>query len=59
MDNSSRIIELANRYLVTNVVSKVEPVVIEEGRGAYLKDIDGKEYIDCAPRFKADPEPDC
>ena len=47
MDNSSRIIELANRYLVTNVVSKVEPVVIEEGRGAYLKDIDGKEYIDC------------
>jgi len=47
LDNSSRIIELANRYLVTNVVSKVEPVVIEEGRGAYLKDIDGKEYIDC------------
>ena len=47
MDNFSRIIELANRYLVTNVVSKVEPVVIEEGRGAYLKDIDGKEYIDC------------
>jgi len=47
LDNFSRIIELANRYLVTNVVSKVEPVVIEEGRGAYLKDIDGKEYIDC------------
>jgi len=47
LDNFSRIIELANRYLVTNVVSKVEPVVIEEGRGAYLKDIDGKEYVDC------------
>jgi 4-aminobutyrate aminotransferase/(S)-3-amino-2-methylpropionate transaminase len=41
------IFEKANRYLMTSIVSKLEPVVVSEASGAIIKDIAGKEYIDC------------
>jgi 4-aminobutyrate aminotransferase len=41
------IIEKANKYLITSMVKKIEPVVVSEAKGAVIKDINGKEYIDC------------
>jgi 4-aminobutyrate aminotransferase len=32
---------------MTSCVKKLEPIVLVEGKGAKVKDIDGKEYIDC------------
>ena len=29
------------------MVSKIEPVVVDEAKGAIIKDVHGKEYIDC------------
>ena len=37
----------AGRYLITSMVSRIEPVVISEANGAVIKDVAGKEYIDC------------
>jgi len=33
--------------LITSMVSRIEPVVISEANGAVIKDVAGKEYIDC------------
>ena len=41
------IIEKAEKFLITTMVAKIEPIVVSEARGATLKDIAGKEYIDC------------
>ena len=41
------IIDKYRRYVITSCVKKLEPIVVSEGRGATLKDLDGKEYIDC------------
>ena len=35
------------KYIMTSCVKKLEPVVLVEGNGAVVKDIEGKEYIDC------------
>ncbi len=35
------------KYIITSCVKKLEPVVLVEGKGALVKDLDGKEYIDC------------
>ncbi|NIV95604.1 aminotransferase class III-fold pyridoxal phosphate-dependent enzyme, partial [candidate division KSB1 bacterium] len=35
------------KYIVTSCVKKLEPVVLVEGKGAIVKDLDGKEYLDC------------
>ncbi|MCS7102546.1 MAG: aspartate aminotransferase family protein [Candidatus Korarchaeum sp.] len=42
------VIELANSYMMTNVARwwEDDPIVIESGRGAVLRDMDGREYID-------------
>jgi len=47
LNQINEIIEKANKYLITRMVKKIQPVVIEEARGAIIKDITGKEYIDC------------
>ncbi|MEM1545594.1 MAG: aspartate aminotransferase family protein [Candidatus Methanomethylicia archaeon] len=47
MVSSSNIIELANKYLITKIVPRMEPIVVDEGYGAVLRDIDGREYVDC------------
>jgi len=44
---SSRIVEKAQKFLITSMVSKIEPVVISEANGAIVRDVHGKEYIDC------------
>ena len=33
--------------MITSMVSRIEPVVISEANGAVIKDVAGKEYIDC------------
>ncbi len=35
------------KYIMTSCVKKLEPIVLVEGNGAKVKDIEGKEYIDC------------
>ncbi|MEM0295519.1 MAG: aminotransferase class III-fold pyridoxal phosphate-dependent enzyme, partial [Candidatus Korarchaeum sp.] len=42
------VIELANSYMMTNVSRwwEDDPIVIESGKGAVLRDMDGREYID-------------
>ena len=35
------------KYLMSGTVGSSLPVIIESGKGAILKDINGKEYIDC------------
>lgn len=47
MRKADEIIEKASKYLITSMVSKIQPVVIDEARGAIVKDVNGKEYIDC------------
>lgn len=47
MASSSKVIELADRYLITKIVPRMEPIVVDEGRGAILRDVDGREYVDC------------
>jgi len=41
------IVEKYRRYVITSCVKKLEPIVISEGRGATVRDLDGKEYLDC------------
>lgn len=47
MTRSDDIIEKADKYLIKSMVSKLEPVVVSEANGATIKDLNGKEYIDC------------
>jgi 4-aminobutyrate aminotransferase len=51
MTKSDEIIEKASKYLITSLVSKVQPMVIEKARGAIITDVNGKEYIDCFAGF--------
>lgn len=47
VENEKKIIEKAEKFLITNIVAKIEPVVVSEAKGATIKDVAGKEYIDC------------
>jgi 4-aminobutyrate aminotransferase len=47
LGKAEEIIEKANKYLITSMVSRIEPVVIAEAKGAVIKDVAGREYIDC------------
>jgi len=47
MKHVDEIREKADRYLITSMVSKIEPIIVSEARGATIKDFYGKEYIDC------------
>jgi len=46
MDLVGEITEKAEKYLITNIVRKMEPVVISEASGATVKDVTGRSYID-------------
>lgn len=46
MKKANDVIEKAEKYLITSMVGKIEPVIVEEAKGSVLKDVDGKEYID-------------
>ncbi len=39
-------IEKYRKYVITSCVKKLEPITLVEGRGAILKDSEGREYID-------------
>jgi 4-aminobutyrate aminotransferase len=45
--STTDIVEKYKKYIMTSCVKKLEPIVLVEGRGAIVKDIEGKEYIDC------------
>lgn len=47
MDKCKMIMEKAQKYLILSMVGKIEPVVFAEANGAIIKDVAGKEYIDC------------
>ena len=47
MKQADEIIDKANKFLITSMVNKLEPIVVTEAKGAVIKDIVGKEYIDC------------
>ncbi len=42
------VIRFSDQYMMTNVARwwKDDPIVVESGKGAVLKDMDGREYID-------------
>jgi 4-aminobutyrate aminotransferase-like enzyme len=42
-----RDLEEGRKYLMSGSVGGGLPVLIESGKGAVVRDIDGKEYIDC------------
>lgn len=46
MRTSRDVIESDGKYRMLSF-TEVEPIVVVEGRGATVKDIEGKEYIDC------------
>ncbi len=41
------IIERYNKYIITNVVDKIQPVIIDKAKGTYIFDDKGRRYIDC------------
>lgn len=45
--SSQDIMDKYKKYIMTSLVKKLEPVVLVEGKGAVVKDLDGKEYLDC------------
>jgi 4-aminobutyrate aminotransferase len=47
MTTASDVQEKYEKYVVKSCVKKIEPVVLVEGKGATVKDIDGNEYLDC------------
>ncbi|MEM1590301.1 MAG: aspartate aminotransferase family protein [Candidatus Bathyarchaeia archaeon] len=47
LKKEDEIIAKGNKFLITSMVSKIEPVVVGEARDAIIKDVAGKEYIDC------------
>ena len=47
MKQADEIIDKASKFLITSMVNKLEPIVVTEAKGAVIKDIVGKEYIDC------------
>jgi len=47
MASSEDVFRKYQEYVATSFVRKVEPIAIAEGKGALVRDIDGKEYLDC------------
>ncbi|MGD0449883.1 MAG: aspartate aminotransferase family protein [Candidatus Bathyarchaeia archaeon] len=47
--NDKEIMDIENRYLA-NVFSK-KPIVLTQGKGALVWDINGKEYVDCSTSY--------
>lgn len=46
--NHSEWIEKDKKYIIRGWSAAAEPTVIVEGHGVYVKDPDGKEYVDCS-----------
>ena len=34
-------------YVITSFVKSVQPIVVESARGCIIRDVSGKEYLDC------------
>ena len=47
MDETEETMRKAEKHLITSMVSKIQPVVISEAKGSIIKDVVGREYIDC------------
>jgi len=47
MSSMEEIFQKYRQYVVTSSVKQIEPVVVAEGKGAIVKALDGKEYLDC------------
>lgn len=47
MNITDEIINKTNKFLITSMVGKLEPIVVNEAKGAIIRDVTGKEYIDC------------
>jgi len=47
MASSEDVFRKYQEYVATSFVKKVEPIAIAQGRGANVRDLDGKEYLDC------------
>lgn len=45
--DAHEIMAKAEKYLITSMVSKMEPLVIDEAKGAIIRDVAGNEYVDC------------
>ena len=41
------VLQKFKEYVITSCVKKLEPIVLVQGRGASVKDLEGREYIDC------------
>ena len=44
---SPEVLEEGRKYLMSGSVGGGLPIIIDSGKGAVLKDVNGKEYIDC------------
>ena len=51
LNEPEKIIEKAHKHLITSLVSKIQPVVIDRARNATIIDVKGKEFIDCFAGF--------
>jgi 4-aminobutyrate aminotransferase len=47
MSKTQDVIEKYEKYVVKSCVKRIEPVVLVDGKGALVRDIDGNEYLDC------------
>jgi len=47
MVTSDDVLRKYSKYVITSCVKKLEPIVVDEGRGALIRDVEGREYIDC------------
>ncbi|UCE43973.1 MAG: aspartate aminotransferase family protein [Candidatus Bathyarchaeota archaeon] len=47
MGKADEVVKKADKHLITSMLTKMQPVVIAEAKGAVIKDVNGKEYIDC------------
>lgn len=46
MTNPKEIIEKAHKYLILSFLPKMQPVIVENAKGAKIYDVHGKEFID-------------
>jgi 4-aminobutyrate aminotransferase/(S)-3-amino-2-methylpropionate transaminase len=47
LSESTRVIEMYEKHVITSCVSKLEPVVVSSASGATVTDVQGKQYVDC------------
>jgi len=47
LSETTEVVETYKKHVITNCVSKLEPVVVSRASGATITDTEGKEYVDC------------